>query len=131
MKNTMTGCPVQHALRYLGGKWQIGIIWSLRSQARRFIGIREQLPGITEKVLTENLRFFESVGTVEKKVFAEIPPRVEYQLTEDGRSLLPVIEKILQWGYAHMQDEKVNRATGLTPLAEIEPVIISVENSQL
>ncbi len=117
--NMYTGCPVQHALQYIGGKWQIGILWHLRIKPLRFNAIRECLPGLTEKVLTENLKFFENTGIVEKEVFAAVPPRVEYRLTEDGRVLIPVIQKIIQWGYQHLQEEKVTAKTGVTPLPAI------------
>lgn len=120
--DSYTGCPVQHALQYLGGKWQMGILWNLRMEPLRFIEIKEKLPGLTEKVLTQNLKFFEGAGIVQKEVFASVPPRVEYRLTPAGQTLIPVIEKIVQWGYAHLQDEKVNEHMSATPYVAIEAI---------
>ena len=81
----LAGCPVQHALQYIGGKWQMGILWHLRKGATRFNVIKEALPGLSEKVLADNLKFFENAGIVEKQVFAAVPPKVEYRLTQDGK----------------------------------------------
>lgn len=124
-----TGCPVQYALQYIGGKWQIGILSHLgKAGPLRFQAIRDRLPGLTEKVLTQNLKFFESKGIITREVFEGIPLKVQYRLTEDGLGLIPVIEHIIRWGYSHLQDEKVSRDMGLTPLsaiAEMEQLVAS------
>ncbi|NML36781.1 helix-turn-helix transcriptional regulator [Chitinophaga sp. G-6-1-13] len=114
-KETLAGCPVQHALQYIGGKWQMGILWQLRKGATRFNVLKDALPNLSEKVLTENLKFFEEKGMVEKQSFLSVPPKVEYMLTIEGQNLIPVIEKIILWGYAHLQEEKVKRDTLSTP----------------
>lgn len=114
-RETLAGCPVQHALQYIGGKWQIGILWQLRKGAIRFNALKDMLPGLSEKVLTENLKFFEEKGMVKKQTFLSVPPKVEYMLTADGQQLIPLIENIINWGYAHMQEEKVKKDTLLTP----------------
>lgn len=118
-KKLYTGCPVQHARRYISGKWQIGILWHLKKQPTRFVELKNILPGISEKVLAQELRFFEESGIVQKEVFACIPPKVEYRLTPQGLTLIPVIENIIQWGYSHLQEEKANRSMGLTPVSVI------------
>jgi DNA-binding HxlR family transcriptional regulator len=114
------GCPVQHTLQFLSGKWKIGILWNLRKSALRFGELKKLLPGITEKMLMQELRFFETKMFVKRTVFAEVPPRVEYRLTEEGLSLLPIITEIINWGYANVQNEKVNAKTQNTPLSTIE-----------
>ncbi|MCW3466988.1 winged helix-turn-helix transcriptional regulator [Chitinophaga nivalis] len=114
-KETLAGCPVQHALQYISGKWQMGILWQLRQGPIRFNALKDTFPGLSEKVLTENLKFFEEKGIVEKQSFPSVPPKVEYQLTADGQTLLPVIEKVIRWGYTHLQEEKVQRDTLHTP----------------
>lgn len=119
-KEMLAGCPVQHALQYIGGKWQIGILWHLRAGPIRFNAIKEALPGLSEKVLTDNLRFFEQKRIVTKQVYAAVPPRVEYTLTQEGQTLLPVVERILLWGYAHLQEEKVQHDTLFTPAVVLE-----------
>lgn len=117
---TYKGCPVQHTLQFLSGKWKIGIIWNLRKGALRFGELKKLLPGITEKMLMQDLRFFQSKNFIERVVFAEVPARVEYHLTEEGKSLLPIIIEVIHWGYANMQNEKVSSRTQSTPLSVIE-----------
>lgn len=117
-----TGCPVQHTRKYLSGKWQIALLWTLKKQPARFVELRTNLPGISEKVLTQELRFFEENGIIEKEVFACIPPKVEYRLTEQGLTLIPVIETIIQWGYTHLLEEKANRLMLPTPVNVINEI---------
>jgi DNA-binding HxlR family transcriptional regulator len=117
-----TGCPVQYSLKYIAGKWQIGILWNLRNGSLRFGALKAALPGITEKMLSQELRFFEGAGVVERTVFASVPPRVEYRLTDKGASLLPVLTAIVEWGYAHLQDEKLSPGMYPTPLHTMEEI---------
>jgi DNA-binding HxlR family transcriptional regulator len=126
-KELYIGCPVQHARKYLSGKWQIGILSNLKKQPCRFIELKNMLPGISDKVLTQELRFFEEAGIVQKQVFACVPPKVEYQLTIQGLTLIPVIETIIQWGYYHLQEEKVNRSMLSTPVSAIKDIEASAE----
>jgi DNA-binding HxlR family transcriptional regulator len=116
------GCPVQHALQYLSGKWQIGILNALKNKPARFVEIKKLLPGISEKVLTQELRYFESKGIIQREVFACIPSKVEYSLTDAGLTLIPVIENIIQWGYYHLQEEKLTREMYSTPLPVIQEI---------
>lgn len=119
-KELYIGCPVQHARQYLSGKWQIAILWHLKMQPSRFIELRNILPGISEKVLTQELRFFEAGGIIQKEVFVCTPSRVEYRLTTQGLTLIPVIQSIIQWGYSHLQEEKVKRSMESTPVSVID-----------
>lgn len=119
-KELYIGCPVQHARQYLGGKWQIAILWHLKMQCSRFVELRDVLPGISEKVLTQELRFFESSGIVKKEVFNCSPQKVEYSLTPKGLTLIPVIKSIIQWGYSNLQEEKVTRSMTSTPVDVID-----------
>jgi DNA-binding HxlR family transcriptional regulator len=121
-KRSYIGCPVQHALGFIGGKWQIGIIWNLRKKALRFGELRRRLPGLSEKVLAGNLRFFEQNGIVGKTIFAEVPPRVEYRLTPEGARLVPALEAVVKWGHAHLQKQTVNPGMRLTPLETIAEI---------
>lgn len=127
-KEMQAGCPVQHALEYIGGKWQIGILWHLSKGELRFNAVRDALPGLSEKVLTANLKFFEQKGIIQKQVFTEVPPRTMYRLTKDGETLIPVIEKILTWGYTHLQEEKLNHRMQFTPLSAIEGFPLPAHN---
>jgi DNA-binding HxlR family transcriptional regulator len=93
-------CAVDVAMGFIGGKWKAVILWYLRKDAQRFGELRKKIPGITEKMLSMQLRQLEKDGIVERKVFAEVPPRVEYSLTEMGKNMVPMLEKIGEWGRA-------------------------------
>ncbi len=95
-------CPVQHSLKFIGGKWRMGILWSLRVGCRRFGELKKDVLGITEKMLIQELRHLESQGIINRHVYFEIPPKVEYSLTERGTTLIPVVESIVSWGYSDM-----------------------------
>lgn len=91
-------CPVERALGVLDGKWTVLVIRELMSGTRRFTELRRSLAGVSPKTLTDRLRALEQRGLVERRSFAEIPPRVEYSLTADGRTLEPVIAALGAWG---------------------------------
>jgi DNA-binding HxlR family transcriptional regulator len=93
-------CAVDVAMGFIGGKWKAVILWYLRKDAMRFGELRKMMPGITEKMLSMQLRQLEKDGIVTRKVFAEVPPRVEYSLTDMGRNMVPMLEKIAEWGRA-------------------------------
>ena len=103
-------CPVQHTLQYIGGKWRFALLWNLRVEAKRFGELKRALPGITEKMLIQELKHFEKLGVVSRKSFGEVPPRVEYSLTEKGQSLLPLVSAVIEWGRNSLQE-----ARGLLP----------------
>ena len=90
-------CPAEATIEVLGGRWKAHIVWLLLQGTRRFGELHRGLPGVTQKVLTQQLRELEADGVVSRKVFAEVPPRVEYSLTERGRSLKPVIKAMCKW----------------------------------
>ncbi len=86
----------------IGGKWKPGILWVLRQQrVMRFGELKRQIPAISQKVLAQQLRELEEAGIVHREIFAEVPPRVEYQVTEYGESLMPVLNEMAQWGLEH------------------------------
>jgi len=92
-------CSVELALQVIGGKWKPIILWHLRDGGRRRFGeLRRRMPNVTQKMLTQQLRELESDGLVERRVYAEIPPRVEYSLTRIGVSVLPVLDQLSRWG---------------------------------
>lgn len=99
----LTSCPVQHTLNYIGGKWRFGLLWSLRNESRRFGELKRDLKGITEKMLIQELRHLETLGVVKRKSYGEVPPRVEYSLTCKGRSLLPIVYGVVEWGNSSLQ----------------------------
>jgi DNA-binding HxlR family transcriptional regulator len=93
---------INAVLRVLGGKWTIVIIWQLVRRTTRFNELKKAIPGITQHMLTSHLRELETDGIVVRTVYAEVPPRVEYALTEHGRSLEPVIRMLAAWGGQHL-----------------------------
>jgi len=96
-------CPVEAALNRIGGKWKGLIVLRLLIRTWRFNELLRSLPGCTQRMLTNQLRELEADGIVHRKVYAEVPPRVEYSLTEIGRDLMPTVRAMCEWGQRHVQ----------------------------
>ena len=103
MKTKAYNCPVEAAIDVFGGKWKALILWWLHQRTWRFAELRRQMPGITEKMLTQQLRELEADGIVDRRIFPTVPPRVEYSLTEYGRSLKRALREICAWGRKHIE----------------------------
>lgn len=95
-------CPVTFCLSVIGGKWKPVIIFCIANGVDRFGAMQRSVPGITKQMLTKQLRELEGDNILTRTVYAEVPPRVDYALTETGRSLLPIVEHMKMWGQAHM-----------------------------
>jgi DNA-binding HxlR family transcriptional regulator len=91
-------CPVEVALSIVGGKWKLQIIYCLLNGTKRFGQLRRLIPRTTQQMLTLQLRELEQAGIIHRQVYAQVPPKVEYSLTELGRSLEPIVHKIHAWG---------------------------------
>ncbi|GKH31590.1 helix-turn-helix transcriptional regulator [Muricomes sp. OA1] len=91
-------CPVEITLQLIGDKWKVLIIRDLLEGTKRFNELMRSVEGITQKVLTSHLRAMEAAGLVNRKVYPEVPPKVEYSLTETGLSLKPVLDAMVAWG---------------------------------
>lgn len=91
-------CEVEATLQIIGGRWKVLIIRELLLGVRRFGELQRALPGVTQKMLTQQLREMEQDGIVHRKVYAEVPPKVEYSLTSLGESLQPILEAMHEWG---------------------------------
>jgi DNA-binding HxlR family transcriptional regulator len=98
MKSSATGCSVEEAMRLLGGRWRLLLVSYLMDGPKRFSDLRRDVPGISQRMLTLDLRALEQAGLVQRTVFAEVPVKVEYQLTEDGEHLKPVVEVMREFG---------------------------------
>lgn len=94
----MVSCEVEATLQIIGGRWKVLIIRELLLGVRRFGELQRALPGVTQKMLTQQLREMEQDGIVHRKVYAEVPPKVEYSLTSLGESLQPILEAMHEWG---------------------------------
>lgn len=97
-KPSPSTCPAQRTLDVIGGRWKVPILYHLFPKTRRFSELRRLLPGCTQKMLTQQLRELEADGVVRRKVYRQVPPKVEYSLTELGQSLKPVISAMCRWG---------------------------------
>lgn len=98
MKGKIYHCPMDVTMQYIGGKWKTVVLWYLRGERKRFSELKKHMPEITEKMLSLQLKKLERDGIVERKVYAEVPPRVEYSLTKDGKTLIPILEALVMWG---------------------------------
>ena len=101
-KDSVPGCPMELALTKIGGKWKTLILWHLNGGTRRFGELQRLTPGVTSKMLIQQLRELEADGLITRKVYPQVPPKVEYSLTDLGRSLKPVLEAMCEWGLAQM-----------------------------
>ena len=101
--NPVGGCPLTAALAALGGKWKLIIVYWLAESPRHFAALRQEMPGISQKVLTQQLRELVSDGIVRRRPTGAIPAPVEYSLTEYGRSVLPLVEEVRLWGRGHLE----------------------------
>lgn len=97
-KEEMPACPVATTVRLIGSKWKLLIIRNLLQRPWRFNGLKKNLEGISQKVLTDSLRSMEADGIVTRTVYPEVPPRVEYALSELGESMRPVMDAMEKWG---------------------------------
>ena len=97
-KEEMPACPVATTVRLIGSKWKLLIIRNLLQRPWRFNELKKNLEGISQKVLTDSLRSMEADGIVTRTVYPEVPPRVEYALSELGESLRPVMDAMEKWG---------------------------------
>ena len=95
------GCPVEATLKVLGGKWKVLILFHLDGKPKRFSELRRAISGITEKMLTQQLKELEKDGVVSRKVYPQVPPKVEYSITRYGKTLGPVIDSMCKWGMEH------------------------------
>ena len=91
-------CPVETTLMLIGDKWKVLILWNLMNGTMRFGELKKSIGTVSQKVLTAQLRDMEEKGLLTRKVYAEVPPRVEYTLTETGYSLKPVLDSMWAWG---------------------------------
>ena len=100
-KEEMHACPVATTVALIGSKWKLLIIRNLLARPWRFNELKKALEGISQKVLTDSLRSMEADGIITRTVYPEVPPRVEYALTELGESLKPILDSMRAWGEAY------------------------------
>lgn len=101
--NPISGCPLTAALAAIGGKWKLIILYWLAESPKHFAALRREMPGISQKVLTQQLRELVGDGIVRRQPKGAVPSPVEYSLTDYGRSVLPLVESVRLWGRAHIE----------------------------
>ena len=118
--NITDNCPVEATLDLIGGKYKALILWHLSEGKLRFSELRKAITNATPKMLTQQLRELESQALIHREVFAVVPPKVEYSLTELGRSLLPILVAMRDWGTDYMRSKNLDACCfmmGKNPLA--------------
>lgn len=103
MKKELPACPVETTLMLISDRWKVLIIRDLLDGTKRFGELKKSVGNISQKVLTSNLRSMEEDGLLTREVFPEVPPRVEYTLTETGYSLKPILDSMIDWGMAYKE----------------------------
>ena len=96
--------PVEFALDQIGGTWKMPILWRLKDKVMRYSELKRAIPHITDKMLTSQLRELEAKGFIHRKVYPVVPPKVEYSMTEKGKTTVPIIETIRDYGLSLMQE---------------------------
>ena len=102
----LPACPVETTLMLIGDKWKVLILRDLMPGTKRFGELKKSIGNVSQKVLTAQLRDLEEKGLVSRKVYAEVPPRVEYSLTELGKSLSPIMDAMREWGDHYQAQNK-------------------------
>jgi DNA-binding HxlR family transcriptional regulator len=119
MKRKGQQCPAEMTLDVIGGRWKVLILWQLFQGERRFSELLRALDGITQKMLTQQLRELEKDGIVHRQVYPQIPPKVEYSLTPLGKSLRPVVDAMCEWGLKQRGETGTRHSTScLVPEAD-------------
>lgn len=112
MEKDLPACPVETTLMLISDRWKVLIIRDLLDGTKRFGELKKSVGNISQKVLTSNLRSMEDSGLLVREVYPEVPPRVEYTLTETGYSLKPVLDAMMEWGTEYKQKNKGSRNQG-------------------
>ena len=102
----MEPCPVETTLKLMSNKWKVLVLRELLTGTKRFGELKNGIESISQKVLTQNLRSMEEDGIIIREVFPEVPPRVEYSLSDLGNSLKPIIAAMEQWGMGYLKNQK-------------------------
>ncbi|MCP1996009.1 helix-turn-helix domain-containing protein [Flavobacterium sp. HSC-61S13] len=105
--NRLYYTPIEFALRHIGGTWKMPILWRLQQKPLRFSELKRDIPHISDKMLTSQLRELEQKGLIDRRIYAEVPAKVIYSLTEKGSKTLPVIEIIMKYGYELIKEEGI------------------------
>jgi len=106
MKECRSTASVNLTIRVMGGKWKALLLWNLSSGTKRFSELQKLMEGVTQKMLTQQLRELEEDGLISRKIYPVVPPKVEYTISEYGKTLQPVLDAMSKWGDNHFQKNK-------------------------
>jgi DNA-binding HxlR family transcriptional regulator len=120
------GCPTELTVSVLGGKWRVIILVYLKEDVHRFGELKRRMPGISGKVLTQQLRGLAREGLIRRTIYSETPARTEYELTEYGRTLIPLLEAIYAWGLRHSRRRDDSRLELALPPQQITALAVSL-----
>ncbi|CAK7070010.1 MAG: HTH-type transcriptional activator HxlR [Desulfovibrio sp.] len=109
-------CPVEATITLIGGKYKSLILWNLMRGTLRFSQLRKEVSAATPKMLTQQLRELEADGLVRRTVYPEVPPKVEYSLTDFGKSIRPVLEAMYEWGTGYLRERGLEANCTMRPL---------------
>lgn len=127
LNNKQYNCNIEVIVDVIGGKWKMLILWHLRDGSiKRFNELRRLLPGSTQKMLTAQLRELQRDGIIARKVYPEVPPKVEYSLTKYGLGLRSFIELSCELGNAHMKHTQAQPASSISPHSVVQPIAQAV-----
>ena len=113
---TFPDCPIRNVISHITDKWSLLVLYTLeQKEVLRFKDLWRQIPDISQKMLTSTLRHLEDDGIISREVFTEVPPRVEYRLSERGKSLMPHLDALLTWGLEHFSDIITDRKNHSKP----------------
>jgi|HigsolmetaAR203D_1030402.scaffolds.fasta_scaffold07142_2 Predicted transcriptional regulators len=121
LEENIGGCPVEETLSVVGGKWKAIILWRLVSGSKRFNELHRSIPQITRKMLTEQLRELERDNLIIRTVYQQVPPKVEYSLSDYGKTFIPVMQAMAQWGLVHRERREANMTTKTTSPKKLSP----------
>ncbi|MBI5817111.1 MAG: helix-turn-helix transcriptional regulator [Candidatus Yonathbacteria bacterium] len=110
-----TNCPIEACMDIIGGKWKSMILFRVMERTRRFNELRRLLPNITQRMLTNQLRELERDGLIQRKIYAEVPPKVEYSITTFGKSLEPVLVALTKWAETYMPSRMQRSSNNTEP----------------
>ena len=107
--------PIDAALEVIGGKYKVAILYHIRESALRFGELHRLMPLATKRILTKQLRELERDGMINRKIFRQVPPRVDYSLTKAGKSIIPILEDLCEWGKRRMRKQRKVSGSKMSP----------------
>jgi DNA-binding HxlR family transcriptional regulator len=119
MTTCVANCPLEVAIRITGGRWRLILIYCLLNGPKRFSDLEREIPGISQRMLTLDLRKLEQAGIISRKIIADVPVKVEYQLTPEGLELQSVVNGLRLWGQQIIERQRAEKIPNATPMTSV------------